>query len=139
MDLSIGDLARKTGVKVPTIRYYEKEGLLDTPLRTEGNQRRYGASDLDRLRFLRHCRDLGLPMQAIRELMELSQHPNRPCNDANRIAEEQLTAIRARIAHLKKLETELVRITASCKGGSIAADCNVLKAFGDHSLCGDDH
>lgn len=139
MDFSIGDLSRATGVKVPTIRYYEKEGLLEKPIRTEGNQRRYRKIDLERLRFLRHCRALGLPMSAIRELIDLSLHPEKPCSNANRIAAEQLQAVQDRIKHLKILEKELARISASCDGDHPAADCNILKAFGDHTLCGGEH
>lgn len=139
MDFSIGELSRHTGVKVPTIRYYEKEGLLEAPLRTQGNQRRYRQADLDRLGFIRHCRDLGLPMEAIRDLIELSQHPDKPCEAADRIAVQQLDAVRQRIAHLKKLEAELKRIAASCKGPHTVTECNVLKAFGDHGLCREEH
>ncbi|MEM9634227.1 MAG: helix-turn-helix domain-containing protein [Pseudomonadota bacterium] len=139
MDYSIGELSKRTGVKVPTIRYYEKEGLLEAPLRTEGNQRRYRASELDRLGFIKHCRDLGLPMPAIRDLIELSQHPDSPCEQADQIAATQLGEVRLRIIHLKKLEAELERIAASCQGSHTVTECNVLKAFGDHSLCRDDH
>lgn len=139
MDFSIGELSRETGVKVPTIRYYEKEGLLEAPLRTEGNQRRYRHSDLERLRFIRHCRDLGLPMPAVRDLIELSQHPDKPCAEADLIAVDQLKAVRQRIAHLQRLETELSRIADSCKGGHTVTECNVLRAFADHGLCKDDH
>lgn len=139
MDFSIGDMSRQTGVKIPTIRYYEKEGLLAAPVRSEGNQRRYGVADIDRLGFIKHARDLGLPMAAIRELLELGEHPDRPCADANRIAIEQLAAVRQRISHLKKLESELARIAASCDGHHQVADCNVLKAFGDHRLCDGEH
>ncbi|MEP2880138.1 MAG: helix-turn-helix domain-containing protein [Roseibium sp.] len=139
MDFSIGDLSRATGVKVPTIRYYEKEGLLEEPMRTEGNQRRYRNSDLDRLRFLRHCRGLGLPMPAIRELIDLSQHPDKPCEEVDRIAAEQLQAVRERIQRLKILEKELARIATSCDGGHPVTECNVLKAFADHSLCKGEH
>ncbi|MCV0424482.1 MAG: helix-turn-helix domain-containing protein [Roseibium sp.] len=139
MDYSIGDLSKQTGVKVPTIRYYEKEGLLDAPLRTEGNQRRYRETDLDRLGFIKHCRDLGLPMPAIRDLIELSQHPDKTCEQADQIAATQLESVRQRIAHLKKLEAELERIAASCCGDHTVTECNVLKAFGDHSLCGNEH
>ena len=139
MDFSIGELSKQTGVKVPTIRYYEKEGLLDAPLRTEGNQRRYREADRDRLGFIKHCRDLGLPMPAIRDLIELGQHPDRPCHEADRIAGDQLRSVRQRIARLKKLETELERIAASCKGGHTVTECNVLRAFGDHGLCLDSH
>ncbi|EAV43667.1 putative transcription regulator protein [Stappia aggregata IAM 12614] len=139
MDFSIGDLSRRTGVKVPTIRYYEKEGLLEAPLRSEGNQRRYRSRDLERLGFIKHCRDLGLPMPAIRDLIDLSQHPDKPCETANRIAEDQLKAVRQRIAHLRKLEAELKRIATSCEGDHTVTECNVLKAFGDHGLCLQEH
>ncbi len=139
MDFSIGELSKQTGVKIPTIRYYEKEGLLDRPVRTEGNQRRYRGSDLERLGFIKHCRDLGLPMPAIRDLIELSRHPDQPCETANRIAEAQLLSVRQRIAHLKKLEAELARIASSCKGGHTVTECSVLKAFGDHTLCHNAH
>ncbi|MES0810232.1 helix-turn-helix domain-containing protein [Roseibium sp. SCPC15] len=139
MDYSIGELSKRTGVKVPTIRYYEKEGLLEAPLRTEGNQRRYQASELDRLGFIKHCRDLGLPMPAIRDLIELSQHPDSPCEQADQIAVTQLREVQLRIAHLKKLEAELERIAASCQGSHTVTECSVLKAFGDHSLCREDH
>lgn len=139
MDFSIGELSKQTGVKVPTIRYYEKEGLIDAPWRTEGNQRRYSETDCDRLRFIKHSRELGLPMPAIRDLIELSLHPDKPCREADRIAKNQLASIRERIAHLKQLEAELVRIASSCKGNHTVTECNVLKAFGDHSQCLDTH
>jgi DNA-binding transcriptional MerR regulator len=139
MDFSIGELSKQTGVKVPTIRYYEKEGLLEVPVRTEGNQRRYRPNDLERLRFIKHCRDLGLPMPAVRDLIDLGQHPDKPCQEADRIAVVQLQSVRERIAHLQKLESELERIAASCEGGHTVTECNVLKAFGDHSLCIDSH
>ncbi|WP_417688450.1 MerR family transcriptional regulator [Roseibium sp.] len=139
MKYSIGDLSRRTGVKVATIRYYEQEGLIEDPVRTEGNQRRYRDEDLERLGFIRHCRDLGLPMEAIRRLLDLSAHPERPCADASRIAAEQLVAVRERIARLQKLESELARISASCDGGHTAADCSILKAFADHRLCEGEH
>lgn len=136
---SIGDLARKTGVKIPTIRYYEKESLLAEPVRTEGNQRRYSPQDLERLTFIKHSRDLGLSMAAIRDLIDLAAHPHAPCDSANRIAEEQLSAVRSRIAQLRRLETELERIASSCDGDHIVADCNVMKAFADHRFCDGEH
>ncbi len=88
--LSIGELSRQTHVKVPTIRYYEQTGLLDAPARSQGNQRRYGREAAKRLSFIRHARDLGFDVAAIRELIDLSRDPDRPCADANRIASEHL-------------------------------------------------
>ena len=136
--IAIGALAKRTGVKVPTIRYYEQAKLLDEPERTSGNQRRYSERDVERLSFIRHARDLGFPIEAIRELIEMSDHPDRPCNDANRIADEQLAAVRARIARLKRLESELERIASGCSA-NIAAQCYVLNALSDHSQCEGDH
>ncbi len=135
---SIGDLARHTGVKVPTIRYYEEIGLLAPAERTAGNQRRYDRAARDRLGFIRHARDLGLPLEAIRELVELSLHPNQPCADADRIAKAQLAAVRDRIARLRLLESELERIADGCDHGAIK-DCYVIQALADHSLCATAH
>lgn len=134
----IGELSRRTGVKIPTIRYYEQMGLIAAPDRTGGNQRRYSADELERLSFIKHSRDLGLSLNAIRELIRLDEHPEQPCGDADRIANEHLGEVRARIARLRKLERELVRISAACSGGTMA-DCNVIKALSDHKLCGNEH
>ncbi len=134
---SIGELSRRTGVKVPTIRYYEQVGLIDAAERSEGNQRRYGRGELDRLGFIRHARDLGFGVDDIRALIELSHHPEQPCSRADNIAAEQLAAVREKIAKLTRLEAELQRI-ASCKGDAVT-DCYVLRALGDHELCAHDH
>jgi len=139
MYFSIGELSKATGVKVPTIRYYEKEALLSEPIRTEGNQRRYSEAHRDRLVFIRHSRDLGLPMPAIRELLDLAEHPEKPCSDADRIAATHLQTVRDKIAQLRQLEQELERMVQSCNGAHQVADCNVLKAFADHALCKGEH
>jgi DNA-binding transcriptional MerR regulator len=137
--LSIGDLSKRTGVKVPTIRYYEQMGLLAAAERTEGNQRRYDSRDLERLAFIRHGRDLGLEIAAIRELIALSQHPEEPCAHADRIASDHLSAVRAKIDKLRKLEQELARIVSHCDGGHSIEECYVIRALSDHGLCGSDH
>lgn len=135
---SIGDMARRSGVKVPTIRYYEQTGLLDAPERSEGNQRRYTKAELDRLVFIRHARDLGLTIEAIRDLLELSGHPEKPCAEADRIAAEHLAEVRDRIARLRRLEAELERIVAGCEGSSVR-DCHVIGALANHGLCQSEH
>ncbi len=136
--LSIGELSRRTRVKVPTIRYYEQQGLIEAPERSAGNQRRYSRAELERLSFIKHARDLGLSIEAIRELVELSVHPDQTCAEADRIASEHLIAVRKRIAQLKRLEAELARISSSCKANNVK-DCYVIRALVDHSLCLDEH
>jgi DNA-binding transcriptional MerR regulator len=128
---SIGQLSRRTGVKVPTIRYYEGLGLIASQGRTSGNQRRYDQTGLDRLAFIRHARDLGLPLGAIRELIALDPASHA---ETHRIAAMHLADVRHRIARLGQLEAELGRIVHSCDGGPGDA-CNILAALGDHDQC----
>ncbi|MCG6856479.1 MAG: helix-turn-helix domain-containing protein [Salaquimonas sp.] len=135
---SIGELSRQTEVKVPTIRYYEQMGLLEAPERSGGNQRRYDEKGLERLAFIKHARELGLPIEAIRELIRLSAHPDRPCDDADRIVKDQLQAVRRRIEKLKRLESELERIATGCEADHIG-DCYVIRALTDHDLCAHEH
>ena len=137
--LSIGELSRKTGVKVPTIRFYEQSGLIAPAERSEGNQRRYGVEELDRLTFIRHARDLGIKLDAIRELLELSAHPEEPCLRADVIAREHLAAVQEKIARLKRLEDELERIVARCDGDHPVGDCYVIRSLSDHGLCVHEH
>lgn len=136
--LSIGELSRRTGVKVPTIRYYEQMGLISAPERSEGNQRRYSRRESEQLSFIKHARDLGLSIDAIRELIRLSEHPNQPCADADRIAERHLSDIRGKIAKLQRLERELERMATGCDTGSVS-DCYVLQSLSDHTMCAEEH
>ena len=134
---SIGDLAKLTGVKVPTIRYYEQMGLIEALERTEGNQRRYSQSGLQRLSFIRHSRDLGFSIDDIRELLELSLHPDQPCSDAHGIAVRHLEDTQTRIKKLRRLEKELKRLS-QCDADSIL-ECSVIETLADHSLCLGEH
>jgi DNA-binding transcriptional MerR regulator len=136
--LTIGKLGQAAGVKVPTIRYYEQIGLLPEPERSAGNQRLYGAKAQGRLAFIRHARDLGFPLDAIRDLLSLADKPDQSCAAADIIATEQLAAVKARIARLTALKAELERMITQCAQGTIA-DCRVIEVLGDHALCADDH
>jgi DNA-binding transcriptional MerR regulator len=135
---SIGEMSRQTGVKIPTIRYYEQMGLLQASGRSAGNQRRYGDAGLERLSFIRHARDLGLTIENIRELARLSDHPERPCAEAHRIAARHLASVVARIAKLRRLQKELKRITGLADAGHVG-ECHVIRALADHRLCLGEH
>ena len=136
---SIGELSKRTKVKVPTIRYYEEKGLLVEAERTEGNQRRYDKAGLERLSFIRHARDLGFSIEAISSLIELQEHPDRSCEAATDIAVSQLADVRAKITRLKALEKELLRISKGCNGSGTSEDCYVLASLADHGLCDREH
>ena len=137
--LTIGKLSHATGVKVPTIRYYEQIGLLPEPERSAGNQRLYTRRAQERLAFIRHARDLGLSIESIAALIELQNHPDRSCLEANQMARAQLADVRGRIARLQALEGELTRISDGCTGKGEAGDCYVLASLADHGLCAKDH
>ncbi|SDH49597.1 MerR family transcriptional regulator [Roseospirillum parvum] len=133
-DYSIGQAARVAGVKVPTIRYYEAQGLLTPPPRTEGNQRRYGAAEVARLAFIRHARELGFPLPAIRDLLSLSDHPDQSCDAADAIARAQLAEVERRLENLTALKSELERMVDQCQGGRIA-NCRVIEVLANHDQC----
>ncbi|MDB6178312.1 helix-turn-helix domain-containing protein [Paracoccus sp. Z330] len=134
MQIGIGALSRETGIKVPTIRYYEKIGLIRPGERTEGNQRRYDQADVDRLRFIRHSRDLGFDLAAIRELLSMSETPQASCHEVDSIAHEHLAEVERRIAQLQALREELSRMIAECSHGRVC-DCNVINVLADHANC----
>lgn len=136
--LSIGTLSKKTGTKVQTIRYYEQIGLLPQPGRTAGGQRRYHPHDLDRLAFVRHGRQLGFSLDAIRELLALSDQPQQSCAAADSIAQRQLRQVEQRIARLNALKQELERMITECAGDKVAK-CRVLEVLRDHSECLTEH
>lgn len=130
MDFSIGELARRTQVKIPTIRYYEQIGLLPPPPRTEGQQRRYDPGHASRLNFVRHARELGFEVEAIRELLTLSARPDQPCAEVDEIARRHLAEIDRRIEHLTLLRSELQRTVDECRHGRVG-ECRVIEALND--------
>ncbi|MCL4674601.1 MAG: helix-turn-helix domain-containing protein [Pararhodobacter sp.] len=131
---SIGDMARRTGVKVTTIRFYEARGLLPDPDRSEGGQRRYDQAALERLSFIRHARELGFELDDILELASLTDRPDLSCRHAHEITDRHLRAVVRRIAILTDLRDELERMLARCEGGEVG-HCRVIEILGDHRLC----
>lgn len=136
--MPIGELARSVGCKVQTIRYYEQIGLLPAPERTAGDQRRYGEAHRQKLGFIRHARELGFPLPAIRELLELADRAGSDCTGADRIARRQLEAVDRRISMLQSLRAELERMLTHRPGKRIR-DCRVIATLADHGLCIHEH
>jgi DNA-binding transcriptional MerR regulator len=132
--LSIGALSDRTGVKVPTIRYYEGVGLLPEPPRTETNRRTYGDAHVRQLRFIRHARELGFEVEDIRQLLDLSGDPHRPCGEVDAIARKHLSDIESKISRLEGLRAEVRRMIDQCACGEIK-DCRVVEVLADHGEC----
>ncbi|MEZ0171908.1 helix-turn-helix domain-containing protein [Microvirga sp. TS319] len=133
MSLTIGELSRQTGVKVPTIRYYEQIGLLAEPLRTEGQQRRYETEAVRRLNFIRHARELGFEVEAIRQLLDLTGTPDRSCGDVHEITKVHLKEVKDKIARLTALRDELEAMVAH--DHRKISECRIIEVLADHAEC----
>ena len=133
-DVSIGRAATATGVKVPTIRYYEEVGLLPRAPRTDSNRRLYGPGDLARLRFIRHARELGFEVDDIRALLALQSAPQQTCSAVDAIARAHLSEVERRIESLLALKRELERMIKGCKRGRVA-QCRIIEVLQDHAQC----
>lgn len=128
--LGIGALARRTGVKVETIRYYERAGLMHPPARAAGGHRRYDEADLRRLWFVRRGRELGFSLDDIRHLLAMVDDDDLTCREVHDTAAAHLAAVRRRIADLRRLERALVALTAQCARGE-TPDCPIVDALFD--------
>jgi DNA-binding transcriptional MerR regulator len=137
-DYSIGDLSAQSGVKVPTIRYYEQIGLIAAPARTEGNQRRYGAAELDRLRFIAHARDMGFPMDSLKSMLSLATRRDAPCARVDALVEQHLAEVDQRIEQLTRLRGELAGMLSSSHHGTVG-QCRVVEVLSDHHQCSCEH
>ncbi len=128
-NLKIGSLADRTGTNPPTIRYYEKIGLLRSADRQAGGQRVYGDADVKQLTFIRCCREFGFSLDQVRSLVALVHDPKSSCTHARDLAAEHLMAVRAKLAELKALERSIAAFVASCDAscaGGPGPDCVIL-------------
>lgn len=132
--IGIGELARRAGCKPETVRYYERIGLLRDASRTEGGQRRYGKEAVRRLTFIRHARDFGFSVEAVRELLAMSDQPDMPCQEVDAVAKHHLEEVESRLQRLSALRDELRRMVSQCAGGKVES-CRIIEVLSDHQLC----
>ena len=126
--MKIGELANATASNVETVRYYEKIGLLAPPARTSANYRAYSGDHLARLSFIRRARDLGFTLEAVRELLTLSDDKAQSCQAVDGIARVHLTEINRKIGDLTALRAELDRVIGSCRQGTVG-DCKIIETL----------
>ena len=131
---SIGQMARAGDCKVQTIRYYEQKGLLPKPRRNQGNQRVYSQAQYDRLRFIRHSRELGFSLDRIRQILDLTDDAHKSCAQVDQIANEHLREVESKIQRLQSLRKELHRMVSECKADQVA-ECRIIQVLSDHELC----
>lgn len=133
-ELTIGGLSKETGVKVVTIRFYEKMGVLTTPHRNAGNYRVYSRDHVRRLHFVRRCRDLGFSLEQVLDFLRLSSDNTSSCAKVCRIAETHLQDVERKLADLKRLASELRRVTSSCSGTRPMSECRIIEALSKSKL-----
>ena len=124
--MRIGELAATTGVDVETIRYYEREGLLQPPARQPNGYRSYGNNQLERLAFIRHCRALDIPLAEIHRLIEFVERPRANCGDIDHLIDEHLARVRARLTSMQALERQLSQLRKQCNAAHATRECGIL-------------
>ena len=125
--MPIGALSRATGCNIETVRYYERVGVLPPPQRSKNGRRAYQPDDARRLLFVRRARDLGFPLDDVRDLLALADR-ERSCRDVRRLAAAHLELVRGKIADLRRMETILARTVRHCRDGN-TLDCPILNAL----------
>ncbi|EDL48224.1 helix-turn-helix domain-containing protein [Erythrobacter sp. SD-21] len=126
--MRIGELAKATGTKAETIRYYEREGILPAADRTDSNYRDYSDGHLATLIFVRRARTLGFTMAQVRELLALSDHEDKPCRDVDQLVQRQLGEVTRKIADLTSLQDELQHMLRSCQADRIG-ECRIVESL----------
>lgn len=127
INLTIGQLAKETGVSVDTIRYYEKIGLLEKAKRSAGNYRYYSAQMLSELLFLKHCRELGITLHDIQKLKELSAKPDQTCMEVDHLIDQYLNEVSQKIKNLEHLKQDLYHLKQQCSQHRTIQQCGILK------------
>ena len=122
--MKIGELAKLTDCQVETIRYYEREGLLPEPARSDGNYRLYTQAHVERLTFIRNCRSLDMTLEEIRRLLNLRDSPQDQCESVNALIDEHIHHVKARIDGLLALQEQLLDLRQRCGGGT---QCGILQ------------
>ena len=129
-NLKIGELAKRTDLLVETIRYYEREGLLPDPPRSDGNYRLYSETHLERLQFVRHCRSLDMTLEEIRDLLRFRDAPDRNCGEVNALLDEHIQHVGQRIKELRLLQKNLRGLRNLCQQEQATRDCRILQSLG---------
>ena len=131
--MTIGKLAKRAGVGVETIRFYERKGLIPEPPRRRSGYREYSNDSLDRVRFIRGAKELGFTLKEIDGLLSLRVNPDSPCQDVNRRIEEKIDDIEEKIQMLKRMKSALMNLDARCQGQGSMSDCPILETMAEQT------
>jgi MerR family mercuric resistance operon transcriptional regulator len=127
--LTIRQVARSAGVGVETVRFYERQGLLEEPARKDSGYRQYDEGVVARLRFIRRAKELGFSLKEIKELLALRVDPATSCAEVRSRAEAKIADIDEKIQSLQRIKKALVNLTAACRGRGPTSECPILEAL----------
>ncbi|MCI0462003.1 MAG: MerR family DNA-binding protein [Gemmataceae bacterium] len=127
--LTIGQVARRAGVGIETVRFYERQGLLEEPPRKESGYRQYPADVVSRLRFIKRAKELGFSLREIKELLALRFDPDTTCAEIRQRATAKIADIEAKLRDLQRMKQALVKLTQACKGSGPLWECSILEAL----------
>lgn len=127
--LKSGELARQAGVNPETLRYYEREGLLPEPARSEAGYRLYGEEDVKRVRFIKQAQELGFSLKEIRELLALKLDASRSAREVKDLTQQKIRAIEEKIAGLQAMKTALTELAEACSGHGSVDHCPILNSI----------
>ncbi|MDC4207003.1 MAG: Hg(II)-responsive transcriptional regulator (plasmid) [Candidatus Manganitrophus sp.] len=129
--LTIGQLAKRAGVKIETVRYYERRGLILEPPRRESGYRQYAEDAVARIQFIKRAQELGFSLKEILELLSLRVDRHTTCKDVRQRAEAKISDIEVKIADLKRMKQALVKVTNACSGRGPTSECPILEAMNE--------
>ena len=127
--MTIGQVARQTGVSVETIRYYEKEGLVDEPERNPSGYRQYPAETIKRILFIQRAKAIGFTLREIHDLLSIQEKPEACCGDVLSRAESKMAEIEAKINELQRMKNALQTLTTECVSDNGLDNCPILDAL----------
>ncbi len=134
MALTIGEVAKRSGIGLETVRFYERKGLIEEPARTDSGYRQYPADVVARLRFIKRAKELGFSLKEILELLSLRVDPDTTCADVKKRADLKILDIEQKISTLQKMKRALTKLAASCTGSGSTSDCPILEALDTNEI-----
>ncbi len=129
MPLTIGQLAKRSGIGIETVRFYERKGLVEEPPRTDSGYRQYPEDVVARIRFIRRAKELGFKLKEISELLSLRVDPDTKCADVKKQTELKIADVEEKIRVLQGIMTALKKLAASCVGTGPTSECPILEAL----------
>jgi len=129
MALTIGQVAKHSGIGLETLRFYERKGLIEEPPRTDSGYRQYPEDVVGRIRFIKRAKELGFSLKEISELLSLRVDPGTTCADVRKQTELKLTDVEEKIRALRRIKTALKKLAASCVGTGPTSECPILEAL----------